>query len=56
VVAVQNTFSFNQIVLAAMAAVAVVASAAFASDFDGYVDFNVGTSGVSLQIKGGEAE
>ena len=47
-------FSLTQILVAALAAVALIGVAAAASNYQGQVDFNLGTDGVNLKINGGE--
>jgi hypothetical protein len=49
----KNTSSLNQVFMMALLAVAVIGVATVASNYQGQVDFNLGTSGVNLQIGGG---
>ena len=50
----KRNFSITYVVAVALAAVALIGVAAAAFNYQGQVDFNLGTSGVNLKINGGE--
>ena len=50
-----KSFSITQTIVGALAAVALIGVAAAAFNYQGKVDFNLGTDGVNLQIDGGAA-
>jgi hypothetical protein len=49
----KNASSLNQVFMMALLAVAVIGVATVAFNYQGQVNFNLGTSGVKLQIGGG---
>ena len=51
-----KSFSLTQVLVAALVAVALIGVAAAASNYQGRVDLNLGTSGVNLEINGGEPQ
>ena len=52
----KRSFSLTQVLVAALVAVALIGVGAAASNYQGQVDFNLGTDGVNLKINGGEPQ
>lgn len=50
----KQSFSLNQVVMVALLAGALIGVATVAFNYQGQVDFNLGTNGVKLKMNGGD--